>query len=183
MAIDGRRPRGSYRCGCGTRVQVAEAAAERRTCWWTGCRILAATEQPISLCGEHEAEVADKLACRAAQNGVARWHAAARAAGEEWYPPLPEYRELAKPDPRSLVYFMRRERLIKIGTTIHLARRAQALNAAVLATIPGSYSEEAQLHRRFSSLNAHGEWFQPGQELLDFINAIRRSEGTRPLAA
>jgi hypothetical protein len=72
---------------------------------------------------------------------------------------------------------MRRERYIKIGTTTDLRRRAAALNATVLARYPGSYSKEARLHARFADLRRHGEWFEPGPELLALVNEIRASEG------
>jgi hypothetical protein len=81
----------------------------------------------------------------------------------------------------SWVYFMRRERLIKIGTTTNVRRRAAELNATVLARCFGSYSEEAQLHAKFASLRRHGEWFEPGPELMKLINAIRAEQGMPPI--
>lgn len=181
MAIDGRRPRGSYRCGCGVRVQVAEGPIhKRRICWWSDCRLLATTQAPLDLCQEHEAAVADRLVSRAAKVNPSHWHQAATRVGEDWYKPIPEYRQV-KESPAAWVYFMRRERLIKIGTTYHLKQRAQTLNAAVLAKMPGSYAEEARLHNQFKALRRVGEWFEPGPELLDFVNDLRRKEGIPPL--
>jgi hypothetical protein len=68
--------------------------------------------------------------------------------------------------------------LIKIGFSANTERRRreiQAMNGdsfSLLCWIPGGHREEARLHHRFASLRAHGEWFNPGEELLEFIQAI-----------
>lgn len=74
-----------------------------------------------------------------------------------------------------VVYFARRERLIKIGTTRNLSARIRSLGGpgiVILATIPGGYLVERQILRQFSHLRTAGEWFEPAQELLDFIDSI-----------
>jgi hypothetical protein len=112
------------------------------------------------------------------------WGAIAAASAE--VDPFPRsaggYRQPKSPAFDGWVYFMRRERLIKIGTTTNLKQRAQQVNAQVLARIPGSYTEETQLHERFAALRRHGEWFEPGPDLVDLINRIRADEGRPPIS-
>lgn len=74
-----------------------------------------------------------------------------------------------------LVYFIRQENLIKIGFSNDVARRRQTLGGgSVLATMPGDQFTERALHKKFNHLRAHGEWFRPGAELLDYIRSLRR---------
>jgi hypothetical protein len=64
---------------------------------------------------------------------------------------------------------------IKIGVTNDVARRLSALqNGApdklvVLLTAEGDREVEEEVHRKFSHLRLRGEWFEPAQELLQFI--------------
>jgi hypothetical protein len=64
---------------------------------------------------------------------------------------------------------------IKIGTSARLSRRLVELCAEfggelqVLAVADGGYDQESALHQRFSHLRVHGEWFEPGDDLLAFI--------------
>lgn len=64
---------------------------------------------------------------------------------------------------------------IKIGTTIRLSERLQALareageDLKVVAVTQGSFPEESSLHRRFAHLRVVNEWFEPGDDLLGFI--------------
>jgi hypothetical protein len=65
--------------------------------------------------------------------------------------------------------------LIKIGTTIRLSQRLKQLKSEhkqhlkVLGVVDGSYADEAVLHLRFAHSRVLGEWFQPTDELNDFI--------------
>ena len=73
-----------------------------------------------------------------------------------------------------VVYFARVQERIKIGTTVDLRSRMQALGVdEVLHTIPGSYKLENELHRRFDHLRIKNEQFEPAPELLDFIEALK----------
>lgn len=76
-------------------------------------------------------------------------------------------------DPDSFVYFIRREKLIKIGYSIDPVRRAGDLGGVVLATIPGERQVERSMHLMFAHLRDHGEWFRPGDDLLAYINVLR----------
>lgn len=44
---------------------------------------------------------------------------------------------------------------------------------ALLATETGGFEVEQELHQRFRSLRMHGEWFQPGAELVAHIDSLR----------
>jgi len=75
-----------------------------------------------------------------------------------------------------MIYFIRPKvgGAIKIGTSIRLSQRIRQLQAEfgeleVLAVTDGSYDEESILHQRFAHLRHHGEWFEPGDDLLAFI--------------
>jgi hypothetical protein len=64
---------------------------------------------------------------------------------------------------------------IKIGVSIRLSERLKQLekeagrSLRVLGVIPGGRLDEQTLHYRFSRLRTEGEWFNPGESLLDFI--------------
>lgn len=63
---------------------------------------------------------------------------------------------------------------IKIGTTIRLSEQLKQLGAnhgplKILAVMDGGIVEERALHEKFISSWLDGEWFNPDQELLDFI--------------
>ena len=65
---------------------------------------------------------------------------------------------------------------IKIGTTRCLTDRLAGLKSeygillTILAVVDGGHPEEASLHSRFSHLRSEGEWFHPGDDLLEFIS-------------
>lgn len=40
----------------------------------------------------------------------------------------------------------------------------------VLATMPGSISDEHEIHAKFTDHRIRGEWFKPDSKLLNFIN-------------
>lgn len=67
---------------------------------------------------------------------------------------------------------------IKIGWTTNPTARLRSLRACCpvsirfLTYIPGDKKMERQLHRRFSSLKFHGEWFSRGDELMAFIDSL-----------
>jgi len=77
------------------------------------------------------------------------------------------------------VYFIQAEcgGPIKIGATSHLKERLSSLSRQssgqklrVLGTMKGHIPEERQVHRRFSHLRGWGEWFEPADDLLSFID-------------
>jgi T5orf172 domain len=82
------------------------------------------------------------------------------------------------------VYFTRATStgLIKIGHTARPEDRARELRGAngddleTLAVIRrAGRAHEQRLHERFAHLRHHGEWFRPGQELLDFVAELTRA--------
>lgn len=84
---------------------------------------------------------------------------------------------------QSVVYFLQEtgEMAIKIGFTSGRKHRVSSIQAGtprkivVLAWLPGSREDEAELHRRFSHLNTYqGEWFQPADDLVAFIEEVKR---------
>ena len=88
----------------------------------------------------------------------------------------------------SLAYFIRCGQYIKIGVaasprfrldTIRntggvLAPRGLDLSTAeLLATEPGGFDRERELHDKFSHLRHTGEWFTKAPELIEYIESIR----------
>lgn len=80
---------------------------------------------------------------------------------------------------REVVYFARAGDFIKIGKSTGSAEDRIAclqtgcpLPITVLATVQGGRKLEAELHRRFASLRAHGEWFHVAPLLLSFIEGL-----------
>lgn len=78
----------------------------------------------------------------------------------------------------SVVYFIQSacpNRFIKIGVSDDTRNRIAALQSAspyplkLLHEIPGGVAEERAMHIRFGYLHFRGEWFYPGDKLLEFI--------------
>jgi len=65
--------------------------------------------------------------------------------------------------------------LIKIGYSSHINRRLREIQRTspvklrVLATISGRADIETEIHHKFRDERKHGEWFNPSQELLQYI--------------
>jgi len=82
---------------------------------------------------------------------------------------------------RPCVYFIRsgKHGPIKIGYANFLQKRLHALRTAhhdellVLATLAGGEVQEKRLHNQFAHLRKRGEWFEPAEELLLFIETLR----------
>lgn len=182
MTAYGRAGRNAFRCGCGTRIQVTPAPVASRLCTFGDCRILATTKDPLRFCPDHEEQAAAMLAHTAGVVKVRELQAGLTQATSTWVRkygykthPIPQNKQHAP-----LVYFARRERLIKIGTTTNLPNRMMALHAQALATEPGDLVRERQLHLRFRHLLASDqsrEWFHPEPDLISYINELRAQSG------
>lgn len=83
----------------------------------------------------------------------------------------------------SVVYYIRRSNLIKIGTTTRLRSRMNSLMPdEILALEPGDEHTEAGRHLQFTELRAdpRGEYFFPGAALLAHVSRTRREHGAPP---
>ncbi|RSN55588.1 hypothetical protein DMH12_15325 [Streptomyces sp. WAC 04229] len=186
MHLDGRSGRNAFRCGCGARIRIDELRAASRRCTFGECRTLATTKEPLQFCPEHQDEAASLLAQIAAPAKFQELEDALQRSPITLYrrygyalTPIPQNMQHAP-----LVYFARRERLIKIGWTTDLKKRMKALVTRSLATEPGDIVRERQLHRRFKHLLAERrEWFHPGPDLIAYINELRAAAGEGPIAA
>lgn len=85
------------------------------------------------------------------------------------------------PDQRQpVVYFVQSEHggPVKIGFAEDVARRMVQLQVSrpdklvLLASMPGSVRDEADMHRRFVHIRERGEWFTDTEELMGFIRSI-----------
>ena len=77
------------------------------------------------------------------------------------------------------IYFVTEGKYIKIGyTTQDIEKRIKQLNTgsvqniSLLGWMYGSKAKEKELHIKFaqSRVRYNGEWFEPTEKLLDFIN-------------
>lgn len=78
------------------------------------------------------------------------------------------------------VYFIGNGEAIKIGVSEDIGSRFQHLQTAshlplrLLAVVPGASREVEQgLHREFQHLRLGGEWFRPGEEILERVAQLR----------
>lgn len=91
-------------------------------------------------------------------------------------------------DIKEEIYFIQDSlsKRIKIGYTTNLKIRFQTLSGSnanklfILGSIPGTEKDEAKLHKNFIEDRAHGEWFHPSSEILDFIHEAMRAK--KPIA-
>lgn len=79
---------------------------------------------------------------------------------------------------RSLVYFIRDRKRVKIGHSINPKMRMQVFfthsTLTLMATEPGGQKREAELHRHFAHLRVNGtrEWFHLKPELEAYIESL-----------
>ena len=79
-----------------------------------------------------------------------------------------------------MIYFIQasKSKLIKIGCTSNVRQRVWDLRRSfpedinILKIIKGSFKDETELHKKFKSLNEYNEWYNPGENLLDFIEKL-----------
>ena len=84
------------------------------------------------------------------------------------------------------VYFFQkgRRQIVKIGYSGDHAERMGSLQQAtpdrlrLIATLPGSRSVEAELHRRFRQYKVTGEWFRLEGELAEFVTGLKDNDET-----
>lgn len=70
----------------------------------------------------------------------------------------------------SIVYYVRFQHLVKIGTTINLTKRLTAIpHDEVLATERGDYTIENERHWQFRDDRVKGEWFRMSPALMAHI--------------
>lgn len=204
MTQDALRGKGAYRCGCGIHIVIAQPAGqEAARCAWKGCQFVPLRDYDVPLCRDHVRrlklqlsvsrdaeyqaelflrssrgeEIGDEEDLQAAADIRRAKNAGVRLASD------PLWAEREKQGP-SRVYFMRHDRLIKIGYSMNPRKRALALaGAIILATEPGARTREAQLHAEFGHLRVRGEWFSPGPDLIAYINRLRKAVKAKPITA
>jgi hypothetical protein len=96
-------------------------------------------------------------------------------------PPIP-VKKLVDEKKASVVYFLKGGELIKIGFTVDLDKRINAIQnmspvqLRLLATMSGDKNTEQDIHKRFSHLRVHGEWFKADASLLDYIKGVQNGQ-------
>lgn len=87
----------------------------------------------------------------------------------------------------SLVYFIKRpDGCIKIGYSHDPIQRKSQLQTqyecemTLLATIKGARIKEREMHEHFASFRVSGEWFEPSDELISFIDKVAVENNIQP---
>lgn len=89
----------------------------------------------------------------------------------------------------SVIYVARLDGdLVKVGHTADLVGRVRALRwytqaaqVELLAVLPGTADDEAELHRRLESHRARGrEYYHPAPEVMAVVNDMRAQMGRPP---
>lgn len=199
MTMDALRGKGAYRCGCGARVFVTvPAPTTGNKCSWKNCRTIAVADSDVPLCVDHARRLRVQLGIsRDSEHQIELWRRTVMedrdfeddidAAADKQRAENAEKRlrgdpyNVRAPEP-TWCYFMRHETNIKIGYSKDPRKRALALaGAEILAKEPGAASRESQLHEQFAHLRLHGEWFEPGPDLLEYIAKLRQQAGLGPI--
>ena len=122
--------------------------------------------QEMRACGIEMDEGAVQIAVKV---GRQRWERAEKLAPPSTGQPAPG---------GSIVYYVRRGEVIKIGTTVHPQRRfTELMPDEILVVEPGGYREERQRHRQFAHLRGAGEYFRIAPELLDHVSRLLAAHG------
>jgi len=87
-------------------------------------------------------------------------------------------------EPIYTIYFIQSENdgAIKIGITKDIKKRLKALQTSnpyklnLLYSINGGKSLEDNLHNKFKQYRLNGEWFEPAQEILDYIEELKNKD-------
>ncbi|MDE2021112.1 MAG: GIY-YIG nuclease family protein [Patescibacteria group bacterium] len=76
-----------------------------------------------------------------------------------------------------MIYIIRYQDTVKIGCSEDPVSRIRKIQTnlperlEILAIIPGGFSEERALHRRFEDEHTNGEWFRYTDKIADFISS------------
>lgn len=156
---------------------VHAAKIDQRTeCAWEDCEAAPSTMLALPLCDRHAI-----TAYRAVNNLLRE---TPKALTDMLASASPE-RILGKATPRpdrtrrnvrttpGRIYFAKAGDLIKIGFTTDIRQRMAALGHELIATTTGTMEDERALHHQFGEYWDHGEYFRPGQRLMDHIATLR----------
>lgn len=201
MRLDPLRGKGAFRCGCGAHIAVTIPQGRLPVhCAWRDCRLVPVRDYDVPLCADHakrareqlnvgpEVEYKADLMRRARRgeelNEQERTDLAEAEREFEYRARFQSDLDRVRREDASQVYFMRHDRIIKIGYSVDPPRRAVSLaGAVILATEPGGRREEEATHARFAHLRVHGEWFSPGPDLIEYINKLRKQVNAEPIIA
>jgi hypothetical protein len=120
-------------------------------------------------------ELDEPAVAMAIKVGAQRWKVALRATGQLR---SATGAQLPLSAAGSIVYYIRRSHLVKIGTTVEPANRfRELLPNEILAFEPGGTAEESFRHRQFAHLKVRREHFRPEPELMAHIQFMRDLHG------
>lgn len=190
MRPAGGARRGTFACGCGSRVTVT--VTEAPLCAFLGddgsrCRTRPGPEGAkigLIACPEHFMRLTavfeslhDPVSERQAALQL-MMEATGTGEGGEETAEAAEFRAAAHDrhhDPAYYVYYVQIGDRVKIGVTGNLKLRMGGLMPdEVLAVEPGDQKLETMRHRQFAHLRIRGERFRPGDDLMSHIEMLRK---------
>lgn len=156
-------------------------------CCWPECGNRLKADRETPLCGVHFIKAGGEFV-REAKIGLMDPLFTATTSDEEIVARAERQKAAdAAKQARSVVYYVRIGRHIKIGTTTNLLARFQSFHVedeALLATEPGSYELEKQRHTEFADERiGRREMFTPTLRLIAHIDAVRAEHGDPELRA
>lgn len=162
-------------------------------CVIPGCSRKAWITRRLLICGGHARGVLDAMSPEVefrAQRIVDERVRRLQAVADDQHRTIRQLRGELPPDPKptrkppaveGVVYYLRSGGYIKIGWTSHLAKRmrAYAPDSILLATEPGTRSDEQHRHRMFAVHRTHGrEWYAMVAPLTQHIERVKAQHGT-----
>lgn len=166
-----------------------------RRCYWHSCHKRYSAKYSLPLCDEHIDMISTRVATinggpelipcdhdktiGLLKDELARTRAkvADLRAG---LLPAAEPAERAKPKRDGTVYYVKVGANIKIGWTADLAKRMRQYppDSSLLATEPGTRSDEQKRHKMFAAHRTHGrEWYAAIPSLLHHIETVKAKHG------
>ncbi len=85
--------------------------------------------------------------------------------------------------------FKERPEAESVAARVDKLRHANHEELRLLGWMPGEWTDEAPVHRRFAHLLVRGEWYRPGPDLLAFLadhcdtRPLERTRGPRSVGA
>ena len=86
------------------------------------------------------------------------------------------WRPIREQNHEPIVYYMRLGEFVKIGTTIQIRTRFDAIHPqGVMVVEWGDRELERKRHNQFAAIHSHGEWFHLQPQLVEHVFALRES--------
>lgn len=167
---------------------MTESTPYRHTCAWPKCENQPWWTANLEICGGHAKAARDAIKPMedtAAADRERQLRAVIREQQERINALTVQLSEKPKPQPPSptkhgTVYILRCGGYVKIGWTADLDKRMKSYqpDTVLLATMPGTRADEANLHKRFAHLRTHGrEWYPLAPQITEYAATVVAKHG------